>query len=144
MRIDAPNVARILGGERTLKRSVRTVPELRRAVEAGLAVEALDAATRYVTDSERAASDLKHSIVPKSTLLRRTVLNEAESQRLERVARMAALAEHVWEDRELAREFLTSPQPQLGDERPLDLARSDLGTREVEDLLLALEHGLPV
>jgi uncharacterized protein (DUF2384 family) len=33
------------------------------------------------------------------------------SERLERLARMTALAEKVWEDPKLAHEFLTSPQP---------------------------------
>ncbi|HSL82600.1 MAG TPA: MbcA/ParS/Xre antitoxin family protein [Thermoanaerobaculia bacterium] len=64
------------------------------------------------------------------------------SERLERLARMTALAEEVWEDAELAHEFLTSPQPQLGGASPADLARSDLGTRQVEELLRRIEHSL--
>jgi uncharacterized protein (DUF2384 family) len=56
---------------------------------------------------------------------------------------MTALAEDTWEDRALAREFLTSPQPQLDGDRPVDLARSDLGTRQVEEILRAIEYGLP-
>ena len=63
---------------------------------------------------------------------------------MERLARMTALAEAVWENQVLAHEFLTSPQPQLAGERPVDLAMSDLGTREVEDLLFRLEYSLPV
>jgi uncharacterized protein (DUF2384 family) len=57
---------------------------------------------------------------------------------------MTALAEEVWEDPALAHEFLSSAQPQLGGERPVDLARNDLGTRQVEDLLWKLEYSLPV
>jgi uncharacterized protein (DUF2384 family) len=56
---------------------------------------------------------------------------------------MIALAEAVWEDGVLAHEFLTSAQPQLGGERPVDLSRSDLGTREVELLLMKIEYSLP-
>jgi uncharacterized protein (DUF2384 family) len=50
----------------------------------------------------------------------------------------------VWEEPALAHEFLMSEQPQLDDERPVDLARSDLGTRQVEELLLRLEYSIPV
>jgi putative toxin-antitoxin system antitoxin component (TIGR02293 family) len=67
-----------------------------------------------------------------------------ESKQLEHLARIPTLAEEVWEAPGRAREFLTSPQPQLGGKRPIDLARSELGTREVEDLLFKLEHSLPV
>lgn len=145
MSIRAPAVARIMGGERTLRRRIRTLDELREAVENGLPVEALDRAVHHIIGEGPEASELKYRIVPKTTLQRRRKrLNPEESQRLERLARMAALAEEVWEDPALAREFLTSRQPQLGGERPVDLARSDLGTRQVEELLFRLEYSLPV
>jgi putative toxin-antitoxin system antitoxin component (TIGR02293 family) len=83
--------------------------------------------------------------VPKATLhRRRRRLSPEDSERLERLARLAALAEEVWEDPTLASEFLTSPQPQLGGERPVDLSRSDLGARQVEQLLMKLAYALPV
>lgn len=145
MTIKAPDVARILGGERTLHRRVRTLAELRAAVEAGLPLEALERTVRHVAGEGAEATELKHGIVPKTTLQRRRErLSIEESQRLERLARMVALAEEVWADADAAHEFLTSPQPQLGDERPTDLARSDLGTRQVEELLYRLEYSLPV
>lgn len=78
------------------------------------------------------------------TISRRYRLNPDESQRLERLTRLVLLAEKVWENDDLAHEFLTSSQPQLGGERPVDLTRSDLGTREVEEILHRLEHSLPV
>jgi putative toxin-antitoxin system antitoxin component (TIGR02293 family) len=144
MSINAQAVARILGGDRTIGRTIRTMSDLRHAVEDGLPVPSLDAAVRHVADNDRDAAELKYRIVPKTTLHRRRKLSSDESQRLERLARMAALAEKVWEDDDLAHEFLRSAQPQLGGERPVDLARSDLGTREVEELLLAIEYSLPV
>lgn len=137
--IDAQKVAYVLG----LGRGVMTLRELRREVDDGLPVEALDAVVNHVTAGEREATELKYRIVPKTTLARRTRLSPEESQRLERLARMAALAETVWEDGDLAHEFLLSEQPQLGGERPVDLSRSDLGTREVETLLHAIEYSLP-
>lgn len=144
MTIKAPEVARILGGQRTLHRRIRTLADLRAAVESGLPVESLDRAVSHVVAEGPSATELKYSIVPKTTLQRRRErLSAEESERLERLARMTALAQEVWEDSALAREFLTSPQPQLDGERPVDLARSDLGTRQVEDVLYALEYSLP-
>jgi putative toxin-antitoxin system antitoxin component (TIGR02293 family) len=136
-------VARLLGGERVLGRRVRTLDQLRRAVEAGLPVAALARVAEHVA-GYAAAAELKYGIVPKATLhRRRTRLSPEESERLERLARVTAMAESVWEDRALAHEFLTSPQPQLGGARPVELARSDLGSRQVEQLLNGLEYALP-
>jgi putative toxin-antitoxin system antitoxin component (TIGR02293 family) len=144
MTIDAPAVSRIMGGQKTLHRRIRSTADLRRAVEDGLPLAALDRTIHHVAGIGAEAAELRASIVPKTTLQRRRErLNPEESQRLERLARMIALAEAVWEDDALAHEFLTSAQPQLGGERPVDLSRSDLGTREVELLLMKIEYSLP-
>lgn len=138
-------VIRILGGERLLGRRVRTTDDLRRAVEAGLPVLSLAAVIRHVAGAELPEGSLRYRIVPKATLHRRRErLSLEESERLERLARVTALAEEVWEDAGHAHEFLRNPQPQLGGERPVDLARTDLGARQVEELLMKLEYGLPV
>jgi putative toxin-antitoxin system antitoxin component (TIGR02293 family) len=144
MTIQAARVAEMLGGEGTLGQSVRTVGDLRRAVESGLPVASLDRVARHVGRDDRETAELKYRIVPKTTLRRRRRLDTEESQRLERLARIAALAEQVWEDDDLAHRFLTTAQPQLDGERPMDLTRSELGSRQVEMLLMKLEYALPV
>lgn len=144
MTMDVYRVAQTMGGDGTLGRHVRTVRELRAAVEYGLPVGALDAVARRLASDDLKAAEIKYRIVPRTTLRRRTRLTAEESERLERLARVTALAERVWEDDDLAHEFLVTPQPQLGGERPIDLARSDLGAREVEELLLGIEYALPV
>lgn len=141
----APDVARILGGEKTLRKRVRSLEDLRQLVEAGLPVESLESTMRHLGGETEKGLELKYRIVPRSTLQRRKRrLNVQESERLERLARLVALAEEVWEDADHALEFLMSGQPQLGGERPVDLARSDLGTRQVEQLLRKIELSLPV
>lgn len=143
--VEAQRVARILGGPKVLGKRVRSVRDLMAAVEAGLPREALDVVVRRVAGEGPEATDLRHRIVPKTTLARRAErLSAEESERLERLARLTALAEHVWEDHAAAHEFMTSAQPRLGGSRPVDLVRSDLGTRQVEDLLWSLEYSLPV
>ena len=143
MTVSAQRVARILGGERTLGRRVRSLDDLRRLVEEGLPVAALGKVVAHVSEPGLAAA-LRYRIVPKATLhRRRELLTLEESEKLERLARVAALAEDVFEDEQAAHEFLRSPQPQLGDERPLELVRTELGARQVEELLMKLEYALP-
>lgn len=144
MTIHPRRVADLIGGERTLGRVIRDARELRHAVEHGLPVSALDNVMRHISRDDRNAAELKDRIIPRTTLRRRHRLDAEESQWVERLARMTALAEEVWEDDDLAHEFLTSAQPRLEGERPVDLARSELGTGQVEALLMKIEYALPV
>jgi putative toxin-antitoxin system antitoxin component (TIGR02293 family) len=65
-------------------------------------------------------------------------MSDAES----RLMRIAALAREVLEHDEKAEHWLTHSQPSLDQRRPIDLARSERGAREVEILLLRIEHGV--
>ncbi len=141
---DVKAVAEVLGGRAVLGREVGTIRELGKLLEEGLPVEALRRATLRVTGDEQSGLALSYEIVPRTTLERRRRLTHVESERVERVARIAALAERVWEEPELAHEFLASEQPGLEGARPVDLALTELGIKQVEELLMKLEHGLPV
>lgn len=138
-------VAQNLGGPKVLREKVFTVADLERAVGRGLPFAALKYVLRLFP--QRQKTRVQQLVVPRSTLQRREQagrLRPAESERLERIARLATLAEQVWESPEAAQRFLTTPHPLLDDQAPLDLAVSDLGTRRVETLLWKLEHSLPV
>jgi putative toxin-antitoxin system antitoxin component (TIGR02293 family) len=144
MTVKAAQVAEVLGGRVTLRRDIQSLDELRLAVERGLPVRALRYTVSRIAGTKKEAAALIQEIVPRTTLRRRkTRLSKAESERLERLARMTALAEEVWEARDLAHEFLLSAQPQLGGWKPVELADSDLGTRQVEEILFNLEYSLP-
>jgi uncharacterized protein (DUF2384 family) len=78
-----------------------------------------------------------------SEIPRFRALTTAHRQRLPELARLAALARHVWEDDDAAREFLISSQPQLGGRSPLDLAMDGADVRPVEQLLNQIEYSLP-
>jgi putative toxin-antitoxin system antitoxin component (TIGR02293 family) len=71
-------------------------------------------------------------------------LSREESERLERIARVAALAEYVLDSLEDAQRFLTAPHRLLDDTAPVQLAATDLGARRVEDMLWNIEYSLPV
>jgi putative toxin-antitoxin system antitoxin component (TIGR02293 family) len=143
MTVDAERTGMILGGAATLGSVIRNLRDLRLRVEEGLPVQALDSVARHVATNDRAAAEIKRRIVPKTTLARRQRLTLEESERLERLARITALAEEVWENEGDAHEFLHSEQPQLGGVRPIEMAKSDPGAREVENLLMKLEYSLP-
>jgi putative toxin-antitoxin system antitoxin component (TIGR02293 family) len=136
-------VAAILGGSVALGASITTLHDLRLRVEEGLPVESLESVARHIARSDSEVAKIKHRIVPKTTLARRRHLTPGESERVERVARVTALAEEVWEDLDNARIFLQSEQKSLGGARPIDLAATDLGARAVQDLLMKLEWSLP-
>ncbi len=66
-----------------------------------------------------------------------------ESKRLLRGSRLLEHATALYDgDREGAREWLQTPIPALGNQRPLDLARTESGGREVEDLIARIERGI--
>ena len=149
--IDIEAVAAILGGEDVLREAVHDLGDLERVVARGLPAEALRHAVRYAVGdgpgepaSRRRA--LADRLVPPATRKRRAgaALTPEESARVERLARLMALAEHVWEDRAKAQAFMARPHALLEDRAPLDVAQTELGDRRVERLLLKLEYGLPV
>jgi putative toxin-antitoxin system antitoxin component (TIGR02293 family) len=117
--------------------------DLLRALKDGLPYSSLD---RF-----QHSTDLPFDIVaelvdiPRRTLARRKRegrLSPEESDRLVRAARIVGGALILFAgDLPAATEWLGAPQPALGG-RPLDLARTDLGAREVEALVGRLLHGV--
>ena len=135
------SVAEILG----LSAAVRTVGELESAVSAGLPKRSLERLSARLHGDRKVANAYKFQLVPEATWKRRkTRLSPAESERTERIARLLAYAEHVWDDRERAREWMSKPHRELENTSPLEVARTELGARRVEDLLNKLFYGLPV
>jgi putative toxin-antitoxin system antitoxin component (TIGR02293 family) len=69
-------------------------------------------------------------------------LRPAESERVVRLARLTGKAAKVLGGIEAAREWLKSPQFGLGGAVPLDYAETEIGAREVENLLGRIEYGV--
>jgi putative toxin-antitoxin system antitoxin component (TIGR02293 family) len=83
--------------------------------------------------------------IPLRTWMRRKQegrFSPEESERLARVARLFDLAEALLGSAAAARRWLEEPSLGLGGAVPLDAASSELGAREVEGLLLRIEHGV--
>ena len=84
--------------------------------------------------------------IPRRTLTRRKRegnFSPDESDRLLRAAMLFGKTLGLFEgDRDAATEWLSTAQPALGGTVPLDIARSEVGAREVERLIGRLEHGV--
>ena len=66
-----------------------------------------------------------------------------ESERLLRISRVLERATSLHGgDRSIARQWLETRVPALGNQRPLDLAETESGAREVEALIGRIEHGV--
>ena len=139
--IEPQSIAEILG----LGTSIQTVHELESAVSAGLPKRSLERLSARLYEDRRVASAYKFKIVPQATWKRRSKrLSVDESEKTERLARVLAAAEHVWDDQEQAREWMSKPHRELNGQSPLEAARTELGARRVESLLDKLYFGLPV
>ncbi|HEY8902727.1 MAG TPA: antitoxin Xre/MbcA/ParS toxin-binding domain-containing protein, partial [Chthoniobacterales bacterium] len=84
--------------------------------------------------------------ISKATLHRRkgaeSRLSPSVSDRVVRYARLLGQALQVLGDLESAKRWLGAPQFGLGGAVPLDYAKSEIGAREVENLLGRIEHGV--
>ena len=84
--------------------------------------------------------------IPRRTLLRRKATGRLlpdESERLLRVAGVFEKAVGLFGgDVAAARRWLGAPRGELGNVPPIEFARTDVGAREVEDLIGRLEHGV--
>jgi putative toxin-antitoxin system antitoxin component (TIGR02293 family) len=119
-------------------------PELLRSITRGFPYRTLERFQRNTSLPLDRITDLVD--IPRRTLTRRKgegrFLPE-ESDRLLSASRLFGLALALFEgDRDAAADWLTRPQPALGGAVPLELAKTGLGTREVEALIGRLEHGV--
>ena len=84
--------------------------------------------------------------IPLSTLHRRKKERRLEPQESDRLLRASRVFGHALElfegDAAAARHWLSTPQRGLGGQRPLTLARTDIGAREVESLVDRIEQGV--
>lgn len=120
-----------------------TTASLIQALKIGLPVRELDDLRSSLDVSmERLVPMLG---ISKATLHRRMAagrLDPAESDRVVRFARLMGKAVEVMESPENARAWLTAPQRGLGGAVPLEYAETEVGAREVEDLLGRIEYGI--
>ena len=115
-----------------------------KVVEEGLPVtELIDLQASLAVPAERLAPMLG---ISKATFHRRKgagrKLNPSVSDRVVRFAGLLGKAFKVFGNMEDAKQWLDSPQFGLGGAVPLDYAKTEVGAREVENLLGRIEYGV--
>jgi len=136
-------IAETLGGRLVLKEHLADYTAVINRARAGLPFAALDAVgKRYAIPLATLARVVG---VPARTLARRKKerrLRADESDRLLRLARVAAAAEDVLGAQDNAGRWLQKPNRALGGVVPLDLLDTDLGAEEVVAILGRIAHGV--
>jgi putative toxin-antitoxin system antitoxin component (TIGR02293 family) len=120
--------------------------QLHALVREGLSYEAFERLRRVLDLPASRATELLE--IPARTLARRKDARRfepEESDRLVRLSRLVGLALQLFEgDLEEMRTWLTTPHAALADQAPLEFATTEIGAREVENLIGRLEHGIPL
>ena len=146
MSVPAEKIAEILGGRRVLGRTVHNMRELDTIVREGMPKGALDTFIAVLAAPNRGTDftvQLRNKIVSRATYQRVDRFNLQVGETTERLARLYALALSVFENREAATRFLMHPHPELDARAPFDVALTEIGGREVEEVIERGLHGLP-
>jgi putative toxin-antitoxin system antitoxin component (TIGR02293 family) len=117
--------------------------ELIAAVKEGLPTRTFTALARMLSVSE--ATLARVTGISSTTLTRRKragQLSPEESEHVLRIAHLLDVATGVFEDIESAADWLKTENLSLGGRTPLDYAETEIGEREVENLLGRIDYGV--
>lgn len=145
MSVAVEQIASVLGGRRVLGRQVSTMRELDDLVRDGMPKQALDTFIDALGKSKYGefAVQLRNKIVPRATYNRVDRFNQQVSETTERMARLYAMALSVFEEPEAAARFMANPHPELDERAPFEAALTEIGGRQVEEVIERGLHGLP-
>jgi putative toxin-antitoxin system antitoxin component (TIGR02293 family) len=117
--------------------------ELIRQIQKGLRFSELETLQNSIDmPFEQLAAKLS---ISRSTLQRRKAAGRLSPDESDKVMRLSRLLEHatnVFGDIEKARAWLKFPQRGLGGAVPLDYAETEVGAREVDNLLGRIDYGV--
>ena len=121
-------------------------PTLRRIreIERGLPYRRIE---KLIKDLDETDARIAHLVqIAPRTLARRKqegTLKSDESERVDRIDRIFRLAVELFEgDKNEAVKWLKEPNRGLANRPPLDFSRTEIGAREVENLIGRLEYGV--
>ena len=148
MSVAAEEVAEVLGGQQVLGRRIRHGRDLEELIREGVPKPALERlvallAAPYGGAGRDLRAGLRNRIVSRATYQRVERFNLQVSETTERLARLYALAATAFADGGAAARFMLTPHPELGDRAPFDVALTEVGGREVEEVIERGLHGLP-
>ncbi len=137
------SVSRILGGERVLHARPRSAIDWIALVRKGIPAGAIAAVMQAVKVQQ---AELSQALdIPERTLIRRKkegILNQEESGKLLRLARVVERAAEVFEDDQAALDWIKAENASLGKATPMSMLDTDLGAGAVMDTLGRIEQGV--
>ena len=130
-------------GKKTPSVKVKHSSDLIRQIQKGLRFSELETLQNSLEmPFEQLAAKLS---ISRSTLQRRKAagrLSPDESDKVMRFSRLLEHAKNVFGDIDKARAWLKHPQYGLGGAVPLDYAETEIGAREVDNLLGRIDYGV--
>jgi putative toxin-antitoxin system antitoxin component (TIGR02293 family) len=131
-----------LGGQAAVGRSVHSDEDMSAAIRAGFPHAAVEGLLESSGLSlQEIASSLDLSLRSLQRRKSQGRLARYESDRLYRLARLVALAEYFLGEHELAIDWLRRPNHVLGGVAPLSVVDTELGARQVENILGRIGYG---
>ena len=130
-----------LGGEAGVGRAVRTSEDLSAAIREGFPQAAVSALTATGLSLQDIASSLDLSLRSLQRRKSQGRLARYESDRLYRLARLVSLAARFLGDHRTAIDWLKRPNHALGGVAPLAIIDTELGARQVENVLGRIGYG---
>ncbi len=137
------SAATVLGGEPVLHALPRSILEWIALVRQGISASAVDAVVRVIGIGQ---SELSQALdIPERTLARRKkegVLTADESGKMVRLAQVIERAVDVFENEQVAMNWLKGSNPALDGSSPLSLLDTELGSVAVLNTLGRIEQGV--
>jgi len=137
------SVVALLGGKKVLRGKLNDARDLQRVLRQGLPFGSFEALQNAL---ELGVKDLSDVVgIAARTLARRKssrYLSPTESDRLYRIAYVTLLASEVLGSLEKARRWLQRENRALAGEAPFRLLDTEIGERQVEEVLLRISHGI--
>lgn len=142
--MEAARIVKLLGGQRAIGGKVSSTADFIPLIRVGFSFRSVDKLLEHLgLELDPVLQALR---INQRTLRRRRTagprLTREESEKIYRLARLTALAEHIFEDRAQARIWLTSAVPGLEGVTPLSLLDTGEGARQSENELLRLAWGV--
>jgi putative toxin-antitoxin system antitoxin component (TIGR02293 family) len=136
-------IVEALGGEAAGMGPLRSLQDLESSIREGLPYASLEAAMSSCHLDMREVTAVLH-LSPRTQARRKAEqrLSPDESDRLVRMVRLITQAREVLDDEDRAVAWLRTPNRALGGRVPLALLDTDLGARQVEQVLGRIEHGV--
>jgi putative toxin-antitoxin system antitoxin component (TIGR02293 family) len=112
-------------------------------IKKGLTIDEMSALTANLNITEKHLAKVIGLSISTLAIRKKTGrLKPTESERIMRVDRIFCRAMEVFKDEIIAKRWIKSPAKALGGIAPIDFTDTDIGAKEVENLLGRIEYGV--